>query len=190
MARYSDIVRGPELKAAYDRLLLWQAKTKAEKQTAYTAAKQGTRIEVARVSAWLQPFGAPSTVMLQLKAPEQAPTNGTAQALVAAIKTGDRVKYTQPTTAGLTILKIPKAKLAKVFLTERTVTATTESASRITGDMYKHHTTDSVSARFGQSSATDSYADATAAMRAVAAVKTITDKVGCSIRFVPQATVF
>jgi hypothetical protein len=93
MARFSDIRRGEELKAANDLLELWQRKTRAEKKALYLAATNvggGKRVNRGSKVGYVQPFGAPDNFWYetQVLAPAtEAPTPAeeNAAALILAV---------------------------------------------------------------------------------------------------------
>lgn len=183
-------MRGPELKSAYDAYQLWVQKTKAEKQTAYAAVKKGDRAKYDRLDCWLAPFGAPANFYILVQGIAESVTAAPAPAVVAGVQDANRLRYEAPTGTTLTIIRLPKAKLAKVTITKRVGTTATQTASRITGASYTHYETNTASSVFGASTTTEDYDAAVTAIRAVALVKTEAEGIGGSVRFAPQATVF
>ena len=187
---YRDIYRGPELKDAYDKLLLWQAKTRAQKKAAYTAVAKAAnqRAKAERTDGFILPFnGSSTTVYLETRV-LNATQSGVGSSTASTVKglVDDRFVIDLPTTAGTQSLRVPKFQFAKIIASERTETATTESPSRKTDTPYKRHRSNNVSCPFGRKSASDNYAAAVAEIRAKTAFETFENTVGNRIGFIPE----
>lgn len=161
MGRYGDINRAEELKAAKDKLDLWLKMSRAEKQAAFAATQAATgnkRSNVGRVTAWIQPFGAPDKFFYETYIPAAPSGNPTAKEenantiitkVANAVKAENRAVIVEPTGAGIIIEKARKIEFAKVIYSQIGGTVS-GVVSRITGIPYSYTKTDSVSSSFGQ----------------------------------------
>ncbi|MEG4032075.1 MULTISPECIES: hypothetical protein [unclassified Microcoleus] len=164
MARFSDILRADELKAAKDKLETWQKLDRAAKQAAYVAAVgDHKRLNRASRIGFVQPFGAPDKFWYQAKvlAPASAtPEPGTKEendaALITALltvvspsATTGYVLGTAPGGAGNISAEAKKVQFAKVKLTERSGNGEPGKISRMTGLPYTKYRTNTVSTPFG-----------------------------------------
>ncbi|MDF0551692.1 hypothetical protein [Kamptonema sp. UHCC 0994] len=161
MARYGDINRAEELKAAKDKLDLWLKMSRAEKQAAFAATQAATgnkRSNVGRTTAWIQPFGAPDKFFYETWIPGSPSGDPTAKEenantiitkVANAVKAANLAAIAEPTGANLIIEKARKIQFAKVIYSQ--VGGTVNGVvSRITGIPYSYKKTDSVSSSFGQ----------------------------------------
>lgn len=190
MGRYSDIRRGEELKKAYDKMKLWEAKDREEKQAAYkvVAKTADQRSKPEKIKAFLLPFAKDDTVIYLECRALSATQNGTgaATANTARSLVDDRFKLELPTTGTVESVRIPKYEFAKIILSARTETATAKTASRITGTPYKRHRSNNISCPFGRLTATESFADATKLIKAKSAYETFKTTAGNRIGFVME----
>lgn len=184
---YRDILRGPQLKTDYDRYIIWLQKSTQEKQTLYRSSREGTRFEYEKRVLWVAPFGQNAkTLFVQVK----GPVSGVA--IPAPTLLGLLATYfsdTAPTGANDVILErsqFPINKLARMLVKKRVTTATAETASRITGREYKHHTTNAISMPFGKNVVGDEYAGVIKNIKQVPAYKSFINVKGDSISFVPE----
>ncbi|MEG4855701.1 hypothetical protein QUB10_33180 [Microcoleus sp. B5-D4] len=160
MARFSDIMRADELKAAKDKLEAYMRLDTAAKQAAYKTATKGGRLLVGKQDGILIPFGRADDkiyVGLKLPAPSDKTVSGEEQekdnALITSITSkivGDTLwaRTTKPETAtvvGAVGRKQPPA--ARVIFTRKGASA--DRTSRFTGKTYKSPTVTSVSCPFG-----------------------------------------
>lgn len=164
MARFSDIMRADELKAAKDKLEAWQRLDRAAKRAAYqTAVGDHKRINRASRVGFIQPFGAPEKFWYQAKvlAPASAtPEPGTKEENDAALITALLTVISPTATTGYVLAGVPggagnisneakKVQFAKVKLTERSGTGEPGKLSRMTGMPYMKYRTNTVSTPFG-----------------------------------------
>lgn len=184
---YRDILRGPQLKSDYDKYMIWLDKSTAEKQALYRTSRQGTKFTYSRAPIWISPFGQSAKILyVQAKgiADGQVAPAVTVRSLLA-----NYFGVAAPTAAGDIILEsklFPIGKLAKLSVKNRVTTATNETASRITGREYKHHTTNAASMPFGKNVAGDDYASVVRAIKELPAYKAFLTAVGNTIQFVPE----
>ena len=196
MARYSDIRRADELKAALDKLELWQKKTRAEKQAAYQAqvtALGSKKANVGRQPAYINPFGQDGKVWFRGSIPADPPTPATpseeaAAAEITAVITAvtgatKRALLATPQTANAQIHNGKKVPFAKVIYT--TTGAGMSTKSRITDLPYYHVNTTSVSSSFGQASEADKEQAARTNLRTVL-IGSATNK---RVSFKPQGNI-
>lgn len=83
--RYTDILRAPELKAAYDKYMAWSSKTPGEKSTLYDTLNVQKQTYT-RTDGWVVPFSAAG---LQFFVGIKTPTDGGGQersALASALE--------------------------------------------------------------------------------------------------------
>lgn len=161
MARFSDINRADELKAAAVKLDLWRKLDTAAKKAAYAAATAvggGKRANRASKVAFVQPFGASDRLWFETKilAPQSesaAPgaNEESVGSLITAILTAVNpgVFAALPTGGNNMSVQMKKIKLAKVRLTERTG-AGIPTTSRMTGRPYTKFNSNTVSCPFGK----------------------------------------
>ncbi|MEG4964589.1 MULTISPECIES: hypothetical protein [unclassified Microcoleus] len=170
MARFGDIMRAEELKAAKDKFDAWLKLDRAAKQAAYaTAVGNNKRVNRASRIAYIQPFGAPDKFWYETKALASAaatPAPNTKEendaglitlvlTATAPTATTGYVLATVPTGAGNVSARAKKIKFATVKVTERTG-AGAPQISRMTGRPYLKYATNTVSSPFGvNSSASD-----------------------------------
>lgn len=171
MARFSDILRADELKAAKDKYELWLRLDRAAKQAAYNAAVgDHKRLNRASRVGFVQPFGAPEKFWYKTKVlapPSETPEPSTKEendaALITALLTAvsptaitGYVLGSVPSSAGNMSSEAKKIQFAKVRLTERSGTGEPGKLSRMTGLPYTKYRTNTVSCPFGvDSAATD-----------------------------------
>lgn len=161
MARYGDINRAEELKAAKDKLDLWLKMSRAEKQAAFAATQAATgnkRSNVGRTPAWIQPFGAPDKFFYETYIPGPPSGDPTAKEenantiitkVANAAKAEGKALIAQPVGANIIIQKARKIQFAKVIYSQ-VGGAVNGVVSRITGIPYSYRKTDAVSSNFGQ----------------------------------------
>ena len=155
MARYGDINRADELKAAKTAYTAWLEKSRKDKQAAYAANK---RSNVGRQIAWIQPFDAPKSFYYEFHIPLAPSTSPTANeesasaaitAVIDAATTTGNVLIKAPTGAGVILETARKVQFARF-----SYTLVGESVdgivSRITNNPYSYRKSDSVSSAFGQ----------------------------------------
>lgn len=188
MGGYKDIMRAVELKAEYDKFMAYKAKTKAEKQTAYSALNV-RKLAYNKQSAYIAPFLQPAkSLFILLDIPATGQTEPCPKALDFA-----STYYTITAPTGTTNIIIeggnalfPKNKLGKIIVKTRVTTATTNSQSRITDRYYKRHETNSVSMFIGKNAAADDYGKVAAEIKAKASYKTFVGVVGNTVQFIPE----
>lgn len=187
MGRYTDISRGPELQDAYEKYQIWLKKSRKEKVAAYklVAKSPADRVVPERVEGYILAFESDNTnvylaarILAATQTGQGANVCNTLRGLVA-----DRVKETQPTGSGESVVKIPRFDFARIIASQRTQTATTESDSRITDSPYKRHRSDNASSPFGRKNATDSYSEAVREIKAKSDFKTFVATTGNRIGF-------
>lgn len=192
MAKYSDIYRAAELQDAYTKLQAWQGKTRAQKKTEYASvakpANQRARAE--RITGYILPFQSDDADLYleaRILAPAQTGIGSATANMLEGVLNNRNLK--ELAAGGTTkSVKAPRGfKFAKVIASERSETATTESASRITGIPYKRHRYNNVVSPFGRLNATESFAEAVKAIKAVAAFETFAAVVGNRIGFVQES---
>lgn len=164
MARYSDILRADELKAAKDKLEAWQKLSRAAKREAYqTAVGDHKRLNRASRTGFVQPFGAPDKFWYEAKvlAPASAtPEPKTKEENDAALITALLTVISPSATTGYVLAGVPggagnmstqakKVQFAKVRLTERSGAGESGKISRITGLPYMKYKTNTISTPFG-----------------------------------------
>ncbi|MEP6517452.1 hypothetical protein [Microcoleus vaginatus] len=164
MARFSDILRADELKAAKDKLEAWQKLDRAAKRAAYQAAVgDHKRLNRASRVGYVKPFGAPDKFWYQTKvlAPASAtPEPNTKEENDAALITALLTVVSPTATTGYVLAAVPdgagnmsaeakKVQFAKVKLTERTGNGEPGKLSRMTGLPYMKYRTNTVSSSFG-----------------------------------------
>lgn len=160
MARFSDINRADELKAAKDKLEAYMKLTTAAKQAAYKTATKGGRLLVGKQDGLLIPFGLPDDkiyVGLKLPAPSSSTVTGEEQekdnALISQVIgtiVGDALwaRTTRPpTTTVIGSMGRSQPPAARVIYTKKGAQA--DRISRFTGKGYKSPTVNTVSCPFG-----------------------------------------
>ena len=196
MARYSDINRADELKAAADKLETWRRLSRPAKKTAYNTqltALQSKRANVGRQPCYIQPFISSNKVWLETKclaSPDSAPTAGeeTETGLITALSTAigisatGRCRTVPPTGANLVIFPGRRIKFARAIITEKKGVVI-QATSRITGLPYSYRGGSSVSCPFGRTGSETEDA-ARAAIRN--AIPPTADR---TVRFVTQGSV-
>lgn len=190
MGRYSDINRGPELQDAYEKYQLWLKKSRAEKKAAYkTVAKPAAnRVKVERTVGYILPFNSANpNVYLEGRVISAAQTGqGAGTATTTRGLIDDCFKTVAPAGPGETVFTVENYGFAKIIVSQRTETVTTDSESRITGDTYKRHRSDNVSGIFGKKVAADNYSSVVADIKAKPAFKTFVATTGNRIGFKPE----
>jgi len=164
MARFSDILRADELKAAKDKLEAWQRLDRAAKQAAYKAAVgDHKRVNRASRTAYIQPFGSPDNFWYEAKAlapaavtpePQTTEENDTAliTALLLAVSPSATTGYvlgSAPTGANNISNRAKKIQFAKVRITQRSGNGEPGKISRMTGLPYTKYNTNTISTPFG-----------------------------------------
>lgn len=184
---YRDILRGPQLKSDYDNYIIWLAKSTAQKQALYTAARKGDRFSYTRAPIWIAPFGQTAKALF---VEAKGPGTGTVDpALVARQLLSTFFDDAAPTGTNDIILSselFPIGKLAKLNVKKLVAAAGSETASRITGRSYKHNTTNAASMPFGKNTAGDDYASVVRAIKGLAGYKSYIATVGNTINFTPE----
>jgi hypothetical protein len=188
---YRDIMRGPELEDAYEKLLVWQRKTRAQKKAAYreVAKAKAQRVATERVDGYILPFNSKSnTIYLETRILADTQTGvGSDTANVVRGLIDDRALKNAPASAGVQTMPVPKYTFAKIIASERTTTATDETPSRKTETPYLRHRSNNVSSPFGRKDAGDSYPAAVFEIRAKAAFRSFEQaKKGNRIGFAPE----
>lgn len=185
---YRDINRGPQLKKAYDEYHTWLDKTPQQRSTLYANSRKGDRFTYSKQTIYIAPFGQPAKIMfVEAKGPVNASASPAGELLSFLGGTTPYFVNSKPAATGTTVLEptvFPINKLAKLVLVKRVSTATEQTASRITGRTYKHHTVNSASMPFGKKDANDSFGAAVTAIKVAA--KSFNDVVGNSVRFIPE----
>lgn len=176
MARFGDIRRGDELKAANDALQLWQRKTRAEKKAAYIAAAAiggGKRLNRGSKTVFIQPFGAPDNFWYETKtlapateAPTTAEENAAALILAVVSATAAYGFPSVPVGANNMSNQANKIQFAKVRCTEKSG-AGTPTTSRLTGLPYTKYNSNTASSPFGANATTK---DQPAAVKLIKAI--------------------
>lgn len=186
MASYRDIMRGAELKAEYDKLIAYQAKSRAEKQTMYKALNVN-KFTYSKDVYYIAPFGQNAkNIYVEV---EMAAAGTPSPGVEALDITSAYHTKTTPVGTGDTILNgelFPKNKLAKVIVKRLVTKATEESVSRITGRHYKRNQTNSVTIYVGKGAAGDDFGSVVKAMRANTKYDDFVKVVGNTISFVPE----
>jgi hypothetical protein len=161
MARFSDINRADELKAAAVKLDLWRKLDATAKKAAYATATGvggGKRANRSSKLGFIQPFGASDKIWFETKvlAPQaetdtpktnEESVGNMVSAVLSAVAPG--ISATLPTGAGNISVQMKKIKLAKVRLTERTGTGA-DATSRMTGRPYRKFNSNTISCPFGK----------------------------------------
>lgn len=196
MARFSDIRRGDELKAANDALQLWQRKTRVEKKALYATAAAvggGKRLNRNSKTAYIQPFGGADNFWYETKvlapatdAPLLGEENATALIGAVVLAVGPNILNSLPVGANNVSSTAKKIQFAKVKCTERSG-AGTPTTSRLTGLPYTKVNTNTASSPFGSSTAAVSQPLAIKLIRR--ALMPATPIAGRSVGFTPQGNV-
>lgn len=201
MSRFNDILRAPQLQAQFQEYMQWLALPPDQRRTRYRTVR-GTAINARheRVPGWIRPFNKVTAgLYYDCRLLKQTQTSGgpgqgpagddnCAQRAVA-LTTGSQnlVEYTLPTGAGVTIVKIPNYKFAKVIVKDRVAPATTDSTSRMTGRLYKKHTTLAASQPFGRGDTEpNTFGEALAQIKGLAVYTEWVSTEGDTISIVPE----
>ncbi|MEG4458910.1 hypothetical protein [Microcoleus sp. N9_A1] len=160
MARFSDIYRADELKAAADALELWRRKTAAEKKALYataTAVAGGKRLNRSTKVGFIQPFGAPDNFWYETKilaSATEAPTANeeNVASLITAVTTAviSFVLPSVPVGANNLSNQAKKVQFAKVRCSEKSG-AGVPTTSRLTSRPYTKYNSNTASSSFGAS---------------------------------------
>lgn len=197
MARFSDINRADELKAAAIKLAAWRALDATAKKASYATATGvggGKRANRSSKIGFIQPFGAATKIWYETRvlAPQTETdtpkTNEEAVGnLVTAVLTaiGAGISPELPTGAGNTSVAVTKVQFAKVRLTEKTG-AETPTNSRITGRPYIKRNSNTVSCPYGKST---TFTDEATARGLLRTALLGTTPGGKSVGFTPQGDV-
>lgn len=171
MVRYKDLYRAAELTADYERLVAWQALSRTAKQTLYKQHLKGTaRMNLKRTTGYIRIFGAASglVVIKKLIPTSISQPDADALSLVIAlinIATPERAAIVPPGDTGINILSdIKKFKFAKLSLIS--VIGQSATTGRVLGAGYTRNNTDTVSTAFGRGTASETYTQAVAAIKA------------------------
>lgn len=179
MGRYSDINRGPELKEAFEKLKLWRDKSRKEKAALYKAnsKSQEKRVKTERTKGFILAFAHndikihyEGNILADIQTGIGATTANTARELVE-----EYFKKELPTGAGndgVMGIRMPKYTFAKIYLYERTLTATEAKESRVTETPYLRHESNNISCPFGRKDANDTYSSIVKAIKAKPAYET------------------
>ena len=163
MAKFSDINKAAELKEAYDKYKLWQAKTRTQKDAAFDLVNKADdlRVSVDKIRGYVLPFSTDGIVnYYPCQVIPTAPTGvGNETALIVRNLVNDRFKLELQDTE--IDIPVKKFRFAKVIASQRTETATTKSKSRFTDTPYKRHRSNNLSCSFGRKVADESYHAAT-----------------------------
>lgn len=191
--RFSDIERGPELAAEYEKLQDWRKLPKAQKKALYTGVKKAdtNRVKTERGKAWVIPFGAARTDIFYETRNPIAAQEGQGQALATLLRTlaTGRVTEISPTGATATIIEMTKFQFAQIRAsTKSTQAAVPTATSRITGRPYNRVYKDAMSINFGQLAAGDDYFTAVKLIKANSAYSTFANVKGNSISFKPEGS--
>lgn len=159
MAKFSDINKAAELKEAYDKYKLWQAKTRVQKDAAFDLVNKADdkRVGVGKIRGYVLPFSTDGIVNhYPCQVIPNAPTGvGNETALIVKNLINDRFKLELAATDIL--IPVKKFRYAKLMASERVETATTKSKSRFTDTPYKRHQSNNLSCSFGRTAENESY---------------------------------
>lgn len=188
---FSTLKKGRQLITYIQKYNEWEELDIGQKQTRYEALNV-RRFTYNKQTVYISPFNiAGFDLFVEAKAPATGQNQPTP--LLLTLATG-RFRTEAPTTAGVTVITnnqlFSPGKLAKIVAKQRTETATTKSASRITTARYYRHATNSASIPFGKSSATDTFTAALTAIRGNTAYDNFLDTTngkGNSITVQPEA---
>lgn len=197
MARFSDINRADELKAAAIKLATWRSLDAAAKKAAYTAATavgNGKRANRSSRTAFIQPFGSSNNIWFETKMLAQSSetpspdsneeaVSGLITLLLTAVVSG--FNLTLPAGAGNISVATKKIQLAKARITEKTGTGVA-TTSRITGRPYTKFNSNTLSCPYGKSASFTSEAVARGIIRTTLLGTTPSGK---SVGFTPQGDV-
>ncbi|MEG4458911.1 hypothetical protein [Microcoleus sp. N9_A1] len=196
MARFSDIYRADELKAAADALELWRRKTAAEKKALYataTAVAGGKRLNRSTKVGFIQPFGAPDNFWYETKVLASATEAPTANeentaSLITAVTTAVSLFIFASVPVGANNLsnQAKKVQFAKVRCSEKSG-AGVPAISRLTSRPYTKYNSNTASSSFGASSA--ALNEPTAAKAIKASLMPVTPVAGRSIGFTSQGNI-
>jgi hypothetical protein len=193
---YRDISRGVRLAKDHEQYMLWLNKDTAARQTAYAAVNTpADRVNINRVPGYLVPFSSdgpnlvylPARLIAEGATGRGAPTATTVRTILEAYTFSDEEVKTLPSNTN--VLDGVKYTPAKMTLIQRMQTATTKSASRITGRTYYRHENDAVTGNFGKKIAEDTYGATVVAIKAKAAYTaffTGAANANNKVRFVPE----
>lgn len=197
MARFSDINRADELKAAATALELWRRKTRAEKKALYATAAAvagGKRMNRGSKIGFIQPFGAPDNFWYETKvlapatdAPTAAEENAAALILAVVGSVSPFVYPTVPVGPNNLSATAKKVQFAKVKCTEKSG-ASVPTTSRLTGMPYTKVNTNTASSPFGGNLIVKDQPMAVKAIRLVL-MPPATPIAGRSVGFTPQRNI-
>ncbi|BAZ29951.1 hypothetical protein NIES4074_23990 [Cylindrospermum sp. NIES-4074] len=156
---YSDISRGVRLAKDHEKYMQWLNKDTEARQTAYEAVTTpGNKVKTARVAGYVAPFGATGSALVYAPVRLIAETQSGRGSNLAITVREILLEFTNPTLeateVGLVKVKFSPARMSII---QRVTTATTKSASRITGRRYYRHENDSVTGCFGKKIVADDY---------------------------------
>ncbi|MEG4323605.1 MULTISPECIES: hypothetical protein [unclassified Microcoleus] len=163
MARFSDIYRADELKAAATALEAWRRKTAAEKKALYATAAavgEGKRLNRGSRIGFIQPFGAPDNFWYETKVlalpisppgEKEEQDNSLVQAVMTAVNSF--ILESVPTGANNLSNKAKNIVFAKVRCTSKKSGNPAPATSRMTGRPYSKFNTNTASSPFGATSA-------------------------------------
>lgn len=188
MARYADILKGPDLAEDYAKYRLWQAKSRDAKRVDYQAVKaKPSSPEWERVLGFILPFNTLSeNIYFETKvllASQASVTLSKDAATIAVDLTNNGVVLEVP--SGKESVDIPRYQFAKVIAVER-AGSNGDKKSRITDRTYKQYQTISASSAFGRAAAAASFGAARSAMLSKASYKAFIAKPGNRISIIPE----
>lgn len=191
MGRYGDIRRGKELNEALTKLRAWEDLSTDAKQTLYKGQRgSSVRVKPNRVKGYVESFELVGRIFLPVNL--LSATQTTQATLIGAVRTDvaadGRTRaagFTVP-AGGVTLDGMTGFKPAKLSLTNRGAEVA-DNKSRVTTIQYKRYDTKTASSPFGaQTDGTETYAQAVAAIRDQAAIKTFLQSEGNRISFTPE----
>lgn len=198
MARFSDINRADELKAAAIKLAAWRSLDATAKRAAYataTAIGGGKRANRASQIGFIQPFGDAAKLWIETKIlapPSVTPSPGTSEETVSTLITSvltavnPGISLALPDGAGNISVAVKKVQLAKVRLTEKTGAGIPGTVSRMTGFPYTKYNSNTISCPYGKGGTFTGEAVARGLLRAALLGTTPNGK---SVGFTPQGDV-
>lgn len=191
MGRYGDIRRGKELNEALIKLRAWEDLSTDAKQALYKAQRgNSVKVKANRVKGYVESFELVGRIYLPVKLLSATQTtNGTLIGIVRTATAADSrthaVGFTVPTN-GVTLDGMTGFKPAKLSVTDRGAEVT-DNKSRVTTTEYKRYDNKSVSSPFGvQADGTETYAQAVAAIRDQAPIKSFLATEGNRVTFTPE----
>lgn len=191
MGRFSDVERGPELAAEYEKLQLWRKMSKVEKKAAYATNKKTdtNRVVTERVPAYVIPFSASRPNIFYETFVPAATQTGQGGSLATLLRALANLRFatTAPADATDTIIEMSKFKFAQIRASTNSTQATkTTAVSRFTGRPYKLVYKDAMTINFGQLAAGDDFYAAVKLMKAKTEYTAFTAVKGNSISFRPE----